>query len=177
MQPRWWRMGRCTRGVMADSASSGTATKSNKHGRRGWTTRCLVDRRCKRRAGAITPVCSQQTAECGPAARIAADNWLKRAFMAVMAEWHTCIHIYIWEYKYIYIGSFAAMLKLMWDHEPCEYCGLYPGREQLRITPGTFTVHCPVCSRMMSNFLDHHNRDRTAWEFFGGLRPWNFPAD
>jgi len=90
---------------------------------------------------------------------------------------HTCIHIYIWEYKYIYIGSFAAMLKLMWDHEPCEYCGLYPGREQLRITPGTFTVHCPVCSRMMSNFLDHHNRDRTAWEFFGGLRPWNFPAD
>ena len=112
------------------------------------------------------------TSRRATAAALARLAPLKRAFNAVMAAQSLCL------YAEKLAGSFAPLLKMIGEHELCKFCGLYLGREPLRnLSPGMFSVHCPVCSRMMSNFLDPHYSDRTPWEIFRGLRPGNFPVD
>jgi len=94
---------------------------------------------------------------------------LKRTFNAVMAAQWLCLD------AEKLAGSFVPLLKMIGEHEFCQFCGLHLGREPLRnLFPGMFSVHCAVCSRMMSNFLDPHYGDQTTFENF---HHWNFLVD
>ena len=69
---------------------------------------------------------------------------LKRAFNAVMTAQRLCLD------AEKLVGSFVPLLKMIEEHEFCQFCGVHLGRESARFTPGTFTVYCAGCSRVVS---------------------------
>ena len=78
------------------------------------------------------------------AAALARLALLKLAFNAVMAAQWLCLD------AEKLVGSFVPLLKMIEEHEFCQFCGVHLGRESLRITPGTFTVYCAGCSQLVS---------------------------